>query len=98
MQTVWVTNAEVRVEPGDMPSGDVLGFVKITMWASSEPELVGRVRAYLAKYKWELISMENTAPVDPNRDYGDEVNQMIDETLQDDNFVRLGTFYSYKAD
>jgi len=68
------------------------------MWASSEAEFIERLRAYLAKYRWELISTENTAPVDPNQDYGDEVNQMIDETLADDNFVRLGTFYSYKPD
>jgi hypothetical protein len=98
MSTVWITNAEVKVEPGDMPSGDVFGFMKITMWASSEPEFIERVRAYLAKYKWDLISTNDTEPVDSSHDYGDEVNQMIDETLEDDNFVRLGTFYSYKPD
>jgi hypothetical protein len=98
MQTVWVTTAEVRVEPGDMPSDQVLGFMKITMWASSETEFIERLRTYLARYKWELISAENTAQVDPNHDYGDELNQMIDETLANDNFIRLGTFYSYKPE
>jgi hypothetical protein len=42
MPAIWITNAEVRVEPGDMPSGDVLGFMKITMWASSEAEFLER--------------------------------------------------------
>jgi hypothetical protein len=98
MSAIWITNAEVRVEPGDMPSGDVLGFIKITMWASSEADFLSRVRAYLGKYKWELISTQETAQIMPDHDYGDEVNQMVDETGQDENFVRLGTYYSYKPE
>lgn len=98
MQTIWITNAEVRVEPGDMPSGDVLGFMKIMMWASSEDEFLERIRAYLKKYRWELLSTEETVQVDPARDYGDEINKMIDETLKNENFVRLGTYFSYKPE
>ena len=79
-----------------MPSGDTLGFIRITMWASSREEFIQKLKQYLAKYKWELLSMENTSMVDPSKDYGTEVNRMIDETLQDVNAVRLGTYYSYK--
>jgi hypothetical protein len=98
MQTVWITKAAVRMEPGDMPSGDVLGFMKITLWASSEVQFLERVRAYLEKYRWELLSTEEALQVDSNRDYGDEVNKMVDETLEDENFVRLGTYFSYKPE
>jgi hypothetical protein len=97
MENVWITTAEVKVEPGDMPSGDTLGFMRITMWASSPEDFAQRLEAYLAKYRWKLLSMENTAQVDPSADYGDEANQMVDETLQDRNAVRLGTYHSYKA-
>ncbi len=93
-----MVTAEVRVEPGDMPSGDVLGFMKIAMWASSEPEFLDKVRAYLAKYQWELMSFEKTTAIDPDRDYGDEVNQVIDEIRENENHVGLGTYYSYKPD
>jgi hypothetical protein len=97
MDKVWITTAEVRVEPGDMPSGDTLGFMRVTMWASSVEDFTHKLKAYLIKYKWELLSMEKTEEVDPSLDYGDEINRMIDETLQDQNAVRLGTYYSYKA-
>ena len=40
--------------------------------------------------------MESTVVYDPSVDYGDELNQMIDEVLRDRNAVRLGTYYSYK--
>ncbi len=40
--------------------------------------------------------MENSTIANPSADYGDEVNKMIDETLQDRNAIRLGTYYSYK--
>jgi len=97
MEEVWITTAEVQVEPGDMPSGDTLGFMRITMWASSRDDFLQKLLAYLAKYKWKLLSTEKTDVVDPSLDYGDEVNKMIDETLQDRNAVRLGTYFSYKA-
>ena len=96
MVQVWITTAEVEVEPGDMPSGDTLGFMRITMWASSHEDFVQKLEVYLSKYRWKLLSMENTAAVDPSKDYGQEVNQMIDETLQDHNAIWLGTYYSYK--
>jgi ribosomal protein L10 len=98
MDRVWITTAEVGVEPGDMPSGETLGFMKITMWASSHEDFSRKLKAYLAKYKWTLLSMERTELVDPSLDYGDEANQMIDETLGDQNAIRLGTYYSYKPD
>ena len=96
MQRVWITTAEIEVKPGDMPSGDTLGFMRVTMWASCHDDFAQKLEAYLAKYKWKLLSIENTSVVEPSQDYGDEVNQMIDETLQDRNAVRLGTYYSYK--
>ena len=96
MDAVWITTAEVQVEPGDMPSGDTLGFMKITMWAASQEALLKKLETYLSKYRWKLLSVANTEPVDSSRDYGDEVNQMIDETLDDCNAVRIGTYYSYR--
>ena len=91
-----MTTAEVQVEPGDMPSGDTLGFMRVTMWASSREDFLRKLEAYLVKYKWKLLSTDKIVVADPSSDYGDEVNQMIDETLKDQNAVRLGTYYSYK--
>jgi len=96
VEKVWITTAEIAVEPGDIPSGNTLGFMKITMWASSHEEFLQRLTEYLTKYRWKLISLDKTEVVDPSHDYGDEVNQMIDETLKDQKTVRLGTYYSYK--
>jgi hypothetical protein len=98
MEKVWITTAEIQVQPEDMPSGDTLGFVRVTIWASSAESLLQKLEAYCSQYQWKLLSIENTEVVDPSKDYGDEQNQMIDETLQDQNAVRLGTYHSYKAD
>lgn len=96
MDKIWMTTAEVQVEAGDMSSGDTLGFMRVTLWAGSSEDFLQKLEAYLAKHKWKLLSSDRTQEVDPSLDYGDEVNQMIDETLQDHNAVRLGTYYSYK--
>ncbi len=66
------------------------------MWASSREDFLQKLEAYLTGYRWKLLSTEKTMVVDPSNDYGEEVNQMIDETSQDHKAVRLGTFYSYK--
>jgi hypothetical protein len=97
LERVWITTAEVKVQPGDMSSGDCLGFMKIIMWAASQEDFVRKLETYLARYQWVLLSVEDTSVVDSSRDYGDEVNQMIEEALQDHNAIRLGTYYSYKA-
>jgi hypothetical protein len=96
MESVWITTAEVGVEPGDMPSGDVVGFMKITSWATSEEAFIEKIRMYLSKYNWVLISVERTELADPSHDYGDETNQLIDETLRNKERIGLGTYYSYK--
>jgi hypothetical protein len=96
MENIWTTTAEVGVEPGDMSSGDTLGFMKVAMWACSQDDFIKKLEAYLTKYRWKLLSMENTVVYDPSVEYGDELNQMIDEVLRDRNAVRLGTYYSYK--
>ena len=97
-KAIWITTAEVRVQPGDVPSGDTYGFMKITMWSVSEQDFLENVRAYFQKYQWDLLSVDHTFQVDPSADYGDEVNEMIEETLKNENYVRLGTYFSYKPD
>jgi hypothetical protein len=98
MEKVWIGTAEVQVQPEDMPSGDTLGFMRVTMWASTYESFVQKLTIYFTEYDWKLLSMENTEVADTSKDYGDEENQMIEETLQDHNAVRLGTYYSYKPD
>jgi hypothetical protein len=96
MEKIWIATVEIEVQPGDMPSGDTLGFMRIIMWASSRQDFFRKVEGYFTKYEWRLLSIDNAAVVDQSTDYGDEVNQIIDETSRDHNAVRLGTFYSYK--
>jgi hypothetical protein len=64
MENIWITTAEIGVEPGDMPSGDTLGFMKVTMWASSREDFATKLNVYLSKYKWKLLSIENTDVVE----------------------------------
>jgi hypothetical protein len=97
LEVIWMTTAEILVEPGDMPSGDTKGFMRITVWADSVTDVRDKLERYLSKYRWHLLSLDNTYPVDETRDYGDELNEMIDQTMTDHNAIRLGTFYSYKV-
>jgi hypothetical protein len=96
MDEIWIATVEVEVQREDVPSGDTFGFMRITMWASSRQDFLGKLERYFSEYGWRLISVDNVELVERSKDYTDEVNQMIDETSQDHDAVRLGTFFSYK--
>ena len=88
MENVWITLAEIQVEPGDMSSGDTLGFMWVTMWQLPRRPTT-KTHRYLTKYRWSLLSTEKTEIVDASIDRGDDINQMIDETRADRNAVHL---------
>jgi hypothetical protein len=89
-ETVWLVTAEVAMD------GEI-GFINVTLWASSSEHAVGRVRSYLQKYDWHLLGVERVFEPDPERDQGDELNQMLKETLGNRQFIRLGTYHTYPA-
>jgi hypothetical protein len=96
MNQMWIATVEAELQPEDVSSGNRLGFMRITMWASSREEFLQKVDHYFGEYNWKIISIDNVEAVEFSRDYGDEINQMIDETSQNRDWVRLGTFFSYK--
>lgn len=68
------------------------------MWAESEQDFLECVRDYFKRYQWDLLSIDHAFEIDPEVDYGDEINRMLDETSENENFARLGTYYSYKPE
>jgi hypothetical protein len=96
MERIWITTAELRLQPEDVPQGSNLGFMRVCMWASSREDFLRKLEAYCSRYEWKILSTENTEAVEDTSDYGDEINQIIEEVSQDPRAIRLGTFYSYK--
>jgi hypothetical protein len=87
-ESVWLVTAEVAMD------GQV-GFLNVTLWASSAADATTRLEEYLGSYDWELLSTSRVTEVNPQRDHGEELNEMIDETLSNRNFIRLGTYITY---
>lgn len=94
--TMWLVTCEILVEPGDMPSGSTKGFVNVTTWADSTEAIREKLTRYLATFNWHLLSITREVPVDDSRDYGDEINDMIERASTNPQAIILGTFYSYK--
>ncbi|UWZ81961.1 hypothetical protein [Occallatibacter riparius] len=87
-ETVWLVTAEVAMD-------GAFGFINVTLWASSSENAVERVESYLHTYDWQLLSISRVIEPDPERDQGDELNQMLEETLANRQFIRLGTYHTY---
>ncbi len=96
METIWMIMCEVLVQPGDLPSGSTKAFANITTWADSPATAKEKIARYLESFNWDLISIENAHPVDENRNYEEEVADMIERTKGNPNAIILGRFFSYK--
>ena len=68
------------------------------MWADSQGALTERLANYLESYRWHLISVESAHPVEEDRQYGDEIAQMIEGARQIEDAIIIGRVYSYKPD
>jgi hypothetical protein len=93
---MWLVTCEILVEPGDMPSGFTKGFLNIATWAGSTEEVREKLSHYLDTFRWHLLSITRALPIDDSRDYGDEINDMIERASTNPQAIILGTFYSYK--
>lgn len=66
MEKIWKALAEIAVEPGDTTSDNTVGFTWVTMWATSREELATKLEGFLEKYRWKLLSLDETQVVDPS--------------------------------
>jgi|ERR1035437_3456439 hypothetical protein len=96
MAILWIVTCEMSVEPGDLESGDTLAFTNVVTWGDNSEDAVERVRLCSAKYKWTVIGVEKTKPVDQDKDYGDDLSDLIEQATDNPDAILYGTFYSYK--
>jgi hypothetical protein len=98
MKTLWIGLCEIKVEPGDLPPGSTLAFSNIVTWGDTLSEVQEKVRNYLASFGWVLLDCQRIVPVKDDRDYGEELNDLIDKGTDDPNAILLGRFFSYRPD
>ena len=94
--TLWIVTCEMSVGPGDLKSGDTLAYANVVTWGEGSEEAIERVKTCSAKYKWIVLGIEKTKPADQGTDYGDELNDLIDQATGNPDAILYGTFYSYK--
>jgi len=47
-------------------------------------------------FKWHLISIEDAHPIDEQRNYEDELIEMIERARENPEAIIIGRFFSYK--
>lgn len=97
MKKLWIARSEIKVEPGDLPSGSTLMFCNVITWAEQPKEAEEKIRAYLATFKWNLIETNGIELADESKDYGDEFNDLLLQASGNPDAIVLGRFYSYKT-
>jgi hypothetical protein len=88
--------AEVLVRPGVLTDGRTKAFVPVTTWADSVDCARRKLSDYLDSFKWHLVSIEDAHPIEENRQYSEEVADMIERTRNNPDAIILGRFFTYR--
>jgi hypothetical protein len=98
MTKLWIANCEIRVEAGDLPSGSTLAFSNIVTWGDDPEQVTEKIKTDLARFNWHLIACQRVDPADDDKDYGDELNELVIQAQGNPNAILLGRFFSYRPD
>jgi hypothetical protein len=93
---IWIVYLEVLALLDPTPEVGKLGFINVVLTAERPSEAQNRVVEVLEEYGWEILGFEHTTQVDPDMDYSDELNELIEDVLQNPEHVRLGMLHSYR--
>jgi hypothetical protein len=96
MQKMWLVLAEIVANPNSSP-GSKIGFINITTWPDSKESASSKIEKYLASFGWHLVLVDKADVIDEEREFGDEVGEMIKRTRNNPNAIILGTFHTYKT-
>jgi hypothetical protein len=95
MPILWIIRCEISVLPGDLKNGRTLAFTNVITWGETSEEAIEKVRKVSAEYRWIVIGIEDASPVDHDKVYGDDLNDLIDQASTNANAVLFGTFHTY---
>jgi hypothetical protein len=97
MEQIWKLVVEVLVQPGDMPSGLTKGFMNVTTWADSVETARDKLRNYIQRFQWRILSIEEARPLADDEEFEDEnMADMVARTRTNPKAIILGTFHAYK--
>ena len=96
MEQIWKLVVEILVKPGGMKSGLTKGFMNATTWATSAPVATEKLKKYIERFNWHIISIEDARAVEDDEEFDEPINDMIARTRVNPNAIILGTFHGYK--
>lgn len=94
---IWIGTVELEYTAQDAPRRVKQAFTNITTWAEDYDEFCEKTEQMLEHYGWHLLGVQEAAPVHKNKEFGDEVRQMIERTRENHSAVIYGTFHSHRS-
>ncbi len=89
---------EIMLRPGDLPLGGNKAFVNVVTWANSSDMAKEKVTHCLQSYGWYIISVETIYPVDEDKIYGEDIENIVDQARDNPRAVIYGRMFSYKEE
>jgi hypothetical protein len=96
MDSVWIVFLEVLAFIDAAPTEGKLGLINVVVSAAAADSAVERVSACLKAYGWEILGVERVAVADPDREYGADLPELVEDVTANPHHIRLSTLHSYK--
>lgn len=93
---IWIGTVELKYSAAETPDKVKRAFTTITTWASSYEEFSRKSKEMLDHYGWELLGVEEAAPLVEGLEFDPEVENMLQKTRENRGAVVYGTFHTYR--
>lgn len=96
MNDLWIGVVEVLTEPST-GEGNTRAFTNVVTWSNSTSHYESRVQEVFSEYGWTVIGFENGRPVDSDRDYDEDVAEIIVNARTNLNACMFATMHYYPS-
>jgi hypothetical protein len=96
MESIWIVRLEVIAYIDSAPATGQLGFINVVASAHTAAEVQKKVIQAVQEYKWQVLSIENTAIANPDLDYMDDLSDLIDDVIANSTHILLSTLHTYR--
>jgi hypothetical protein len=92
---IWIGTVEISFTDADKPNDVKRAFTVVTTWASNFEEFNQKCVLMLESYGWKLLGVEAAIPLPQNAVFGDEVEDMLEQTRVNEAAIIHGAFDTY---
>jgi hypothetical protein len=96
MRELWIGVVEVLTEPSE-GDGDTRAFTNVVTWANTAQGYIDSVTSVFEGYGWTLLGAENVRPIAQQRNFNEEMAEIVERAKTNPDACIYATFHYYPS-